>query len=421
MGSDFMSSSRWILLIVVLLILAVVFACAMGYGFGRVMGERYATSAKAMVPTPAFVTATPTVSPTPKSSPTALPATNVPTSTPIPLDKAAMALEGRLTTIYQDESPAVVNITTQILRRDFFWGVIPESGAGSGFLWDADGHIVTNYHVIEDAHTIDVSFGPGMVFTAQVIGVDPPNDLAVIKVDEVPEGVHPLALGDSDALRVGQIAIAIGNPFGRFQRTMTMGIVSALDRTIRIKEGRILRRVIQTDADINRGNSGGPLLDSSGRVIGVISAIYSPTGANAGVGLAIPINKAKRVVPVLIEKGRFAHPWLGIEHLGYEITPYLARALGLPVTRGLLIAQIYDNSPAMRAGIRPADKEIILGNTRYLIGGDILIAIDGVPLKTWEDLDAYLQENTEVGQIVTLDILRNGKQLQIQAPLGEEP
>ncbi len=414
-----MSLSRWFLLI--FLLLTVVFACATGYGLGRVVGERYTAPAQAVASPRAAATPILASTSTPKPSPTPPPATNTPAPTLPPLDKTAMALENRLTAIYQDEAPAVVNITTQILRRDFFWGVIPESGAGSGFLWDTDGHIVTNYHVIEDAHTIDVSFGPGMVFTAQVVGMDPPNDLAVIKVDEVPEGVHPLALGDSDALRVGQIAIAIGNPFGRFQRTMTMGIVSALDRTIRIKEGRVLRRVIQTDADINRGNSGGPLLDSSGRVIGVISAIYSPTGANAGVGLAIPVNKAKRVVPVLIEKGRFAHPWLGIEHLGYEITPYLARALGLPVTRGLLIAQIYDNSPAMRAGIRPADKEIILGNTRYLIGGDILIAIDGVPLKTWEDLDAYLQENTEVGQIVTLDILRDGKQLQIQVPLGEEP
>ena len=396
--------------------LAVVFACSLGYGAGLRLGESRAT---AMTPSP-IATAT---APTPRPLPTSPPPP--PISTPWGDDAAqgneTAALEARLTGIYRQTAPAVVNITTQILRRDFFWGVIPESGAGSGFLWDDQGHIVTNYHVIEDAHTIDVSFGPGLVTPAEIVGVDPSNDLAVLKANEVPPNISPLPLGDSDALNVGKLAIAIGNPFGRFQRTMTVGVISALDRTIKVKEGRVLRGVIQTDADINRGNSGGPLLDSSGRVIGVISAIYSPTGANAGVGLAIPINKAKRVAPVLIEKGRYAHPWLGIEHLGYEITPYLAKTLGLPVDRGLLIAQIYEGSPALRAGIRPATDEIILGNTRYLIGGDILTAIDGVPLTSWEDLDAYLQEKTEVGQMVTLDIIRDGQPIQVQVALGEAP
>ena len=409
-----MSRSRilWLLFFLT----AVVFACGLGYGLGLKLGEARIV---AVAPSPTATLAPP---PTPTPPPTLPPPPPSPSNARASTaEDATAALEARLTGIYRENAPAVVNITTQILRRDFFWGVIPESGAGSGFLWDDQGHIVTNYHVVEDAHTIDVSFGPELVTSAQVVGVDPPNDLAVLKVDEVPPRVQPIQPGDSDALNVGQIVVAIGNPFGRFQRTMTMGVISALDRTIKVKEGRVLRRVIQTDADINRGNSGGPLLDSSGRAIGVISAIYSPTGANAGVGLAIPINKAKRVVPVLIEKGRYAHPWLGIEHLGYEITPYLAKALNLPVDHGLLIAQIYDNSPALHAGIRPATDEVILGNTRYLVGGDILVAIDGVPLKSWEDLDAYLQEKTEVGQTVTLDIIRDGKPMQVQVVLGEEP
>ena len=393
------------------------FACGLGYGIGLRLGSRPMAD---LTPVPTLPpTATPTPSPIPSPTPTPIPPT--PRAETVPHGVGLATLEASLTGIYQEAAPAVVNITTQILRRDFFWGVIPESGAGSGFLWDDQGHIITNYHVIEDAHTIDVSFGPGLVTSAEVVGVDPPNDLAVLRVEQVPADVHPIPLGDSDALQVGQIAVAIGNPFGRFQRTMTLGIISALDRTIKVRENRVLRGVIQTDADINRGNSGGPLLDSSGRVIGVISAIFSPTGANAGVGLAIPINKAKRVAPVLIEKGRYAHPWLGIEHLGYEITPYLAQALGLPVEQGLLIAQIYEDSPAWRAGIRPADREIILGNTRYLVGGDILVAIDGVPLRTWEDLDAYLQEKTVVGQTVTLDIIRDGQPMQVQVVLGEEP
>ncbi len=401
------------------LMLAALFACGLGLGMGSMIAGRTAARQQ---PAPRTATTTPAPSPTvtPTPAPTILPTV---ASTPVaPVDAPrTSSLEQEFIAIYQAASPSVVNITTKILREDFFWGTVPEEGSGSGFVWDDRGHIVTNYHVIEDAHTIEVSFAPGVVMPATVVGADPANDLAVIQVDEPPADVKPLALADSDALQVGQIVVAIGNPFGRFQRTMTTGIISALDRTIRVGEGRVLRRVIQTDADINRGNSGGPLLDSSGRVIGVISAIYSPTGANAGVGLAIPINKAKRVAPVLIEKGRFAHPWLGIEHLGYEISPYLAQALGLPVDHGLLIARIYEDSPAYRAGIHPATDEVILGNYRYLVGGDIVTAIDGVPLKSWEDLDAYLQENTDVGQTVTLDIIRDGQPLQIQVQLGEQP
>jgi len=378
---------------------------------GMMLAGRHSASEQATTVAP---TATPLSSPTPKSSPTPLPP-------PAPASSDVLSLEQQLVDIYNEASPSVVNITTQILRPDFFWGTVPEEGSGSGFVWDDQGHIVTNYHVIEDAHSIQVSFGPGQVAFADVVGADPANDLAVLHVENMPVAVSPLPQADSDALRVGQIVVAIGNPFGRFQRTMTSGIISALDRTIRVKEGRVLRRVIQTDADINRGNSGGPLLDAQGNVIGVISAIYSPTGANAGVGLAIPINKAKRVVPVLIEKGRFAHPWLGIEHLGYEITPYLAKRLKLPVEHGLLVARIYDGSPALEAGIHPANKEVILGNYRYLVGGDIITAIDDVPLTSWEDLDAYLQENTEVGQTVDLSIIRDGHPLQMQVQLGEQP
>lgn len=395
------------------LLLTAIFACGLGLGLGRALGGYGASIA----PTPSQPPA-----------PTLAPPTPRPTATPRPITQApavaqtgADTVEQRLIQIYQQDSPAVVNVNTQILRTDFFWGVTPTSGSGSGFVWDEQGHIVTNYHVVENAHSIEVNFGKGNAAPAQVVGADPASDLAVIKVDALPAGLHPIPRGDSDALQVGQLVAVIGNPFGHFQRTMTSGIISALDRTISDKNQRVLRRMIQTDADINHGNSGGPLLDSQGLIIGIISAIYSPTGANAGVGLAIPINKAKRIVPVLIEKGRFPHPWLGIEHLGYEITPELAKALALPVDHGLLVAQIYDNSPAQRVGIRPATGENIVGNQRYLTGGDIITAIDGVPLKSWEDLDAYLQEKTAVGQTVTLDIIRGGQSLQSQVQLDAEP
>ncbi len=394
------------------MMLAVIFACGMGLALGSILGGL--APMRASAPTP---TSIPSLSPT-LSAPTPAP---TPAPTVVAPATAASSLEQALIDVYKKDNLSVVNVTTQVLRYDFFWGTTPEAGSGSGFVWDDAGHIITNYHVIEDAHSIEVSFAPGVTLPASVVGADPANDLAIIQVENPPADVHPLPLADSDALQVGQIVAAIGNPFGRFQRTMTAGVISALDRTIRVKEGRVLRKVIQTDADINHGNSGGPLLDSSGQVIGVISAIYSPTGANAGVGLAIPINKAKRIAPVLIEKGRYAHPWLGVEHLGYEISSYLAKRLDLPVDQGLLIAKIYEDSPALKAGVRPANDEVIMGNHRYLVGGDILTAIDGVPLKSWEDLDAYLQENTEVGQTVTLSIIRESQPLQLQTQLNAEP
>jgi S1-C subfamily serine protease len=328
--------------------------------------------------------------------------------------------EARRVAIYEQASPAVANITTQVVRSDFFWGSMPEEGSGSGFLWDDEGHVVTNYHVIEGARSISVSFGDDVNLAATIVGADPQNDLAVLRVENPPADARPLETGVSAELKVGQTVLAIGNPFGQFERTMTEGIISALNRTIQT-ENKVLRSVIQTDAAINRGNSGGPLLDSRGRLIGVNTAIFSPTGASAGVSLAIPVDKVRRVVPELIVNGRYPHSWLGLEELGYEISPALARALDLPVDEGLLIARIYRDSPADEAGIRTAGQEVILGNRRYLIGGDILIAIDGRAVADWEQLNAYLDEEARVGQTVTLDILRDGRPLQLQATLADTP
>jgi S1-C subfamily serine protease len=361
---------------------------------------------------------TPTLVPT--ATPTPRVIVLVATPTPGPIPESADAVEARRIAIYRRAAPAVVNITTQVLRSSFFWGAIPEEGSGSGFLWDAQGHIVTNNHVVEGAQRIEVSFGGDTALPAEVVGTDPINDLAVVKVDSMPEGVQPLDIGASADLQVGQTAIAIGNPFGQFQRTMTVGIISALDRTIET-ESTVLRGVVQTDAAINRGNSGGPLLDSSGRLIGVNTAIYSPTGTSAGVGLAIPVDKVRRVVPVLISRGRYPHPWLGVEGLGYEITPALARALDLSVEHGLLLAQLYRNSPADRSGLRSAQREVIVGNRRYLVGGDVITAVDGKPMATWENLSAYLEEETEVGQTITLTIVRNNQEMTVNATLADTP
>jgi len=349
--------------------------------------------------------------------------TVVVTPTPGPVAVEAVdadRIEAGRIAVYERVAPAVVNVTTQVLRSNFFRGAMPEEGSGSGFLWDMQGHIVTNNHVVEGAQRIEVSFGGDTSQPATVVGTDPINDLAVIKVNSVPEGVRPLEPGASAGLKVGQTAIVIGNPFGQFERTMTQGIISAVNRTLQT-DTTVLRGVIQTDAAINRGNSGGPLLDSRGRLIGVNSAIFSPTGTSAGVGLAIPVDKVRRVVPVLIKQGRFPHPWLGIEGLGYELSPGFVGVLKLPVQSGLLLAQMYQGSPAEKAGLRKAANEVVIGNRRYLTGGDILIAVDRTKLSKWDDLSAYLEEKAEVGQTVTLKLVRDGKELTVDVTLADTP
>lgn len=353
-------------------------------------------------------------------APTSTPVVIVVTATPDPLAAAAGADLGeeRVISVYEHASPAVVNITSRVIVQSFFFGAYPEEGSGSGFVWDTEGHIVTNYHVVQNADSLAVNFGDDNAVNAKVVGADPRNDLAVIQVDALPAGVEPLVTGDSSTLRVGQTAIAIGNPFGQFERTLTTGVVSALNRTIET-DNQVLRGAIQTDASINRGNSGGPLLDSLGRLIGVNSAIFSPSGTSAGVGFAIPVNTVKKVVPVLIERGSYPHPWLGA--IGYDITPRLAQQLTLPVADGLLVAQLYDASPALKAGIQGATREVVIGNRRMYVGGDIITAIDEQPLHTWKDLDAYLEGKTDVGQEVTLHLLRDGKEQTITLALAEEP
>jgi S1-C subfamily serine protease len=349
----------------------------------------------------------------------ATPMVLVVTATPSAADCKCPDIEEQLVTdVYERVGPAVVNVTTRVLHEDFFFGVYPQEGAGSGFVYDDVGHIVTNYHVVEGASSIVVNFTGDVSEEAELVGVDPSNDLAVLKA-AVPSGVKPVEMGDSKNLRVGQRAIAIGNPFGRFDRTLTEGVISALGRTIETDSGRIIRKVIQTDAAINQGNSGGPLLDSQGRVMGVNSAIYTPSGGSVGVGLAISVDTLRRVLPELISKGRYPHSWLGA--LGYSITPELARRLSLPVDKGILVARIYRNSPASEADIRGARQELIISNRRVLVGGDIIVAIDGHPINSSDDLDAYLEEETRVGQQVVVEFLRDGTRQKVAVELTEEP
>ncbi|MEZ4658364.1 MAG: trypsin-like peptidase domain-containing protein [Caldilineaceae bacterium] len=314
----------------------------------------------------------------------------------------------------------MVNVTTQVLRRSFFFEVVPEEGAGSGFVISSEGYILTNYHVVEDAQTVEVNLSDDTTLDAQVIGVDPRNDIAVLKVEAPPELLVPVEFGTSDNLRVGQRAIAIGNPFGQFGNTLTIGVVSALNRTLEGPDGRTITGIIQTDAAINRGNSGGPLLDSSGRVIGINTAIFSPSGSSAGVGFAVPIDTVRRLLPDLLELGRYRHPWLGVQY-AYSITPNLARNLKLPVENGLLLVQLYQRSPLAQAGVLGAQQETVLGNRRVYIGGDILLAIDDVLMTQVGELETYLEDHYHVGDQVTVTLVRDGQQFSLVIELVEEP
>ena len=328
--------------------------------------------------------------------------------------------EKRVMEVYDRVAPSVVTITTTVVQLSFLFEPVPTEGAGSGFVVDEEGRIVTNYHVIEGAQRIEVTFADGAVVPARVVGVDPINDLAVLQVD--PEGLAlvPVELGSSADLQVGQRAIAIGNPFGQFGQSLTTGVISALDRTLRGSEDRQITGVIQTDAAINRGNSGGPLLDSAGRVIGVNTAIFSPSGTNAGLGFAIPVDTVERVLPELIEFGRYRHPWLGIVG-AYDLTEGLAQALRLPVEDGLLLVRLHPDSPLLRAGVRGAQRQAVLGNSRVFLGGDLVVAVEDHPVVSRGDLRTFLESNHSVGDEIEVTIVRDGHERQVTVALAEQP
>jgi S1-C subfamily serine protease len=359
---------------------------------------------------------------TPTPGPTQTPFVIVVTATPPALPPGVIEVadveEQLVADIYARVSPAVVFITTRTLVPTLFWGAVPQEGTGSGFVIDREGHIVTNNHVVEDADRIVVTLSDDTSVEAEFVGADPANDVAVLKIDASPEKLHPVELGTSADLRVGQRAIAIGNPFG-LERTLTTGVISSLGRPLDVDGGRTIYDVIQTDAAINPGNSGGPLLASNGQVIGINTAIYSRGGGSIGLGFAVPIDTAKRVVTSILARGYFPHPWLGFT--GMSITPELARLLELPVERGILIMEAVPGQAAARAGVRGGDVRVRVGNSILLLGGDILIAIDGNRMQELGDMVQYLETKTKVGQVVELTIVRDESELTVQAELGEQP
>ncbi len=385
----------------------------------------------------------------PEEAPAALPqATPAPAHAPISSASAGAlaALEGTLQSIYEQVGPSVVSIQvsqkqTSTGNWPFSWpfGEWPFDGfgwqeepleqyrqsSGSGFVWDKQGHIVTNNHVVAGADTIKVIFADDTVVSGEVVGTDPDSDLAVVKVDLPADRLQPVQLADSTQVRVGSLAIAIGQPFG-LENTMTVGFVSALGRSLPVESeasasadapSYTIPDVIQTDAPINPGNSGGVLLNSEGQVIGVTTAIVSPARASAGVGFAVPSAIVQQVVPVLIEEGRYAYPWLGIS--GTTLNSELAVAMGLDQDqRGALVVEVTPGAAGDKAGLRGSDRTINIDGRDARIGGDVITAINGAPVRTFDDLVSYLVRSTQAGEKVTLTILRGGKEQQVEVTLA---
>ena len=360
-----------------------------------------------------------------------------PLPTPIPADilEEADVEERLVANIYERVAPSVVHI--RVVRRVSGaerprfeipgWPGLPEGpddfyqrGEGSGFVWDRDGHVITNYHVVQHAEEVEVTFFDGSTVSAEIVGTDPDSDLAVLRVDRSADRLFPVTLADSDEVFVGQRAIAIGNPFGQ-EWTLTTGVVSALGRTLPSGTSNFsIPEMIQTDAAINPGNSGGPLLERDGRVIGVNTLIMSRERASAGVGFAIPGSIVEKVVPVLIEEGSYTYAWLGI--VGQDLERETALAMDLPADqRGALVIEVVDESPAEDAGLEGSNQRVRQNGVQLQVGGDIIVAIEGQPVRTMDDLIVYLVKETQPDDRVTLEIVRDEREMTIEVTLSGRP
>jgi S1-C subfamily serine protease len=314
--------------------------------------------------------------------------------------------------VYRKNIPSVVNITSRAMTFDFFYGLVPQEGQGSGFVIDKDGHILTNYHVIADARQVEVTMHNRKKYKATVVGTDPAHDLAIIQI-KAPDLV-PAVLGDSRGLQVGQKVYAIGNPFG-LSGTMTRGIVSSI-RPVREPNGATIDEAIQTDAAINPGNSGGPLMNWHGEVIGINTMILSSVGQNSGVGFAIPINTAKAVLNDLVTLGRVRRPALGVRTI--PITPELADEIGLSADYGLLIVQVVPGGAADQAGLHGGTERAYLGNTLIMLGGDLIVAIDDQKVQDEDDL-AQIMNSHRAGDTVKITVFRGKKKMEFNVALSE--
>ncbi len=316
--------------------------------------------------------------------------------------------------VYESIKPSIVKITNKKISPS---GLQPYS-EGSGFVYDWKGHVITNNHVVEGADYLDITFLDGSVYRAELIGTDVYSDLAILKVDLSAKELRPVFLGNSSVLCVGERVFAIGSPFG-LSGSMSEGIVSQIGRTMQAAGGYLIVGVIQVDAAINPGNSGGPLLNMKGEVIGVNTAIQSETGVFSGVGFAVPSNLVKRVVPSLISYGEYKHPWIGIS--GLDLSIEIAEKMGLRDTKGFLITDVIEGSPADEAGLRGGTRTEMIENREIKIGGDVVIGEDNINVSRLEDLLVYFEFNKHPGDKVVLRVIRDGKLMDIEVLLGERP
>lgn len=417
-------SNRGILWLVLGLILLLIFGCILTAGLGAWLFMRPSQSVVA----------------TPRPSTVQLQTTRVPAvTTPAPQVVIATPEGGVdyetavLSNIYSQVNPSVVNVTVLSQGHPTFPGSSPNLpqlepddllpySSGSGFVWDTAGHIVTNNHVVEGADEVQITFSDGTMAVAEVVGTDPDSDLAVLHIDAEGYNLVPVRRGRMEDVQVGMRVAAIGNPFG-LQGTLTSGIVSAIGRSIRARDNFSIPDSIQTDTAINPGNSGGPLLNEQGEVIGVNAQIRTEDGTNSGVGFAIPISLVERVVPALIENGFYEHSYMGVS--GNTFSPICAEDLGLPRDlRGAVVIDVLPDTPAARAGLQDGTRD---SGTRYALicpseaGGDVIVAINGEAITSFDDILAYLQRNTSPGDVVTLTVWRDGELLDLDLTLAARP
>jgi S1-C subfamily serine protease len=323
----------------------------------------------------------------------------------IPLHYNAFALtpeERSNIKVFKEASPSVVNITTTTLVKDYF-SVHPREGAGSGTIIKKEGYVLTNYHVVQGANEIHVTLSNGERYQADFVGIAPEDDLAILKIRS-DAAFKPLKMGNSEDLMVGQKVFAIGNPFG-LNSTLTTGIISAVGRPLTTESGMVIENVIQTDTPINPGNSGGPLIDSDGKIIGMNTAIFTPSGGSVGIGFAIPINAAKNIIPDLIKYGKVRRPWLGVT--GVPLWEELSDELGLEIKKGILVSQVVEGGPADKAGLKGGKDPIHISKSIFYTGGDIITEIDGMKVGSMRAIRSALADKKE-GQVINVKIYRKG-------------